>query len=191
MTYNKFSLEDASQSSAKKWLVSPRSTFWVRVRVTATRRFVDLNGLAKASTWASFYRCYRSKIQVSVRSFFRDHFQINPKQLMIHLQTQKRSTYIQPTKRKTKTCPPASAWHSNQKSRSTRPHRKSRSASKQHHDYPCESSTERTSGNKLPSMWQLAWAHFGWNLMSTNMGGEVSPPRIVCFFWQRQPFVKR
>ncbi len=112
---------------------------------------------------------YRSKIQVSVRYpicptiFFWGPFSNKPQATHDSpSNTEKVNLYTtNEAKKKKKTRPPASAWHSNQKSRSTRPNRKSRSASKQHHDYPCESSTERTSGNKLPSMWQLAWAHFG------------------------------
>ena len=48
-SWNTVSLEECQKMT--RLLV--RSKFWVRVRVTATRRFVDLNGFAKASTWAT------------------------------------------------------------------------------------------------------------------------------------------
>lgn len=143
-SWNTVSLEECQKMTR----LPVRSKFWVRVRVTATRRFVDLNGLAKASTWAS--------CQVSNFSN-----QINPRQKKVNYHNQQ-------SKKKLRT--PARAWHSIQKSRSIRPPRKSRSAMERfdshHNDHQRSSKkptlrTFRTSGNKLPSTWQLAWAdHF-------------------------------
>lgn len=75
-SWNTVSLEQCQKMTR----LPVRSKFWVRVRVTATRRFVDLNGFAKASTWAS--------CQVSNFSN-----QINPRQ-------KKNGQLSQPTKQK-------------------------------------------------------------------------------------------